>query len=221
MRRAKVGSLVREPKLGVPTRKAFRKGPGYQVQISQAYDTGEEGPGLIVSCLPQSAAESDSAALESVYEQQQRMETLPDTLLADTAYGSQSHVEMSAELGVNLVSPAGGHVEKSARPTANPSPREPTLDPERPITVAEQKKAALNQRRVEQETPEWKKGWTIRSILPHPLASIRIRSTDLNSYPGGICRHCRNPWTQRHHFHLSFSPARRIRGRRPHAPRTI
>ena len=139
------------------------KGPGYQVQISQAYDTGEEGPGLIVSCLPQSAAESDSAALESVYEQQQRMETLPDTLLADTAYGSQSHVEMSAELGVNLVSPAGGHVEKSASPTANPSPREPTLDPGRPITVAEQKKAALNQRRVEQETPEWKKQYAKRS----------------------------------------------------------
>ena len=84
------------------------KGPGYQVQISQAYDTGEEGAGIIVGCVPQSAAESDSASLEPVYEQQKRMGTLPEKLLADTAYGSQAHVEMSAEIGIQLVSPAGG-----------------------------------------------------------------------------------------------------------------
>ena len=29
------------------------KGPGYQVQISQAYDTGEEGPGLIERRTPE------------------------------------------------------------------------------------------------------------------------------------------------------------------------
>lgn len=44
--------------------------------------------------------------LEPVYEQQKRMETMPEILLADTDYGSQAHVEMSAEIGVTLVSPA-------------------------------------------------------------------------------------------------------------------
>ena len=62
----------------------------------------------VVGCVPQSAAESDSASLEPVYEQQKRMGTLPEKLLADTAYGSQAHVEMSAEIGIQLVSPAGG-----------------------------------------------------------------------------------------------------------------
>jgi len=135
------------------------KGPGYQVQISQAYDTGEEGPGIIVSCLPQSAAVSDSASLEAVYEQQERMGTLPQTMLADTAYGSQAHVEMSAELGVTLVSPAGGAVEKTSRESASCE----TQGTVRKFTAAEEKKIALDQRRAEQETPEWKKQYAKRS----------------------------------------------------------
>ena len=134
------------------------KGPGYQVQISQAYDTGEEGAGIIVGCVPQSAAESDSASLEPVYEQQKRMGTLPETLLADTAYGSQAHVEMSVEIGVQLVSPAGGKVEKTEVETPRVA-----AGPQGELTAGESKKAALNQRRVEQETQEWKQKYAKRS----------------------------------------------------------
>jgi hypothetical protein len=132
------------------------KGPGYQVQISQAYDTGEEGPGIITGCVPQSAAVSDSASLEAVYEQQQRMETMPEILLADTAYGSQAHVEMSAQIGVELVSPASGNVEKTGGNTCTQTRvGEPS--------AAEEKKAELNRRRAEQETPEWKREYAKRS----------------------------------------------------------
>ena len=134
------------------------KGPGYQVQISQAYDTGEEGAGIIVGCVPQSAAESDSASLEPVYEQQKRMGTLPETLLADTAYGSQAHVEMSVEIGVQLVSPVGGTVKKTEAETQRVA-----AGPQAELTAEESKKAALNQRRVEQETQEWKQKYAKRS----------------------------------------------------------
>ena len=132
------------------------KGPGYQVQISQAYDTGEEGPGIITACVPQSAAVSDSASLEAVYEQQQRMETMPEILLADTAYGSQAHVEMSAQIGVELVSPARGNVEKTK---GNAGAQRHDEAP----SAAEEKKAELNRRRAEQETPEWKREYAKRS----------------------------------------------------------
>ena len=134
------------------------KGPGYQVQISQAYDTGEEGAGIIVGCVPQSAAESDSASLEPVYEQQKRMGTLPEKLLADTAYGSQAHVEMSAEIGIQLVSPAGGTLNAETQCVAAGIQTEGN-----PLAAQEAKKAALNQRRAEQETPEWKQEYAKRS----------------------------------------------------------
>ena len=137
------------------------KGPGYQVQISQAYDTGEEGAGIIVGCVPQSAAESDSASLEPVYEQQKRMGTLPEKLLADTAYGSQVHVEMSAEIGIQLVSPAGGAAEKTNVETQCVAAGIQAEGWQ--LTAQEAKKFALNQRRAEEETPEWKQEYAKRS----------------------------------------------------------
>ena len=108
--------------------------------------------------MPQSAAESDSASLEPVYEQQKRMGTLPEKLLADTAYGSQAHVEMSAEIGIQLVSPAGGTLNAETQCVAAGIQTEGN-----PLAAQEAKKAALNQRRAEQETPEWKQEYAKRS----------------------------------------------------------
>jgi hypothetical protein len=139
------------------------KGPGYQVQISQAYDTGEEGPGIIAGCIAQSAAESDSAALAEMYEQQERMGTKPEQTLADGAYGSQGNVEMSASIGVKLVSPVSGKVEKTANKNeAQTAVMEMPLGG-RKLTVAEEKREKLNGRRAEQETPEWKREYAKRS----------------------------------------------------------
>ena len=84
------------------------KGAGYQMQLSQAYDTGEGTPGLIVCCVPQSAAESDSAAMPLIIEQQKRMGTLPEEVLADTAYGGSASVAVAAAAGVTLVAPVPG-----------------------------------------------------------------------------------------------------------------
>gem|GEM_PF-5141950 len=99
---------------------------------------------------------SDSASLEAVYEQQERMETMPEILLADTAYGSQAHVEMSAQMGVELVSPASGNVEKTNGNTV-------TQTRVGEFSAAEEKKAELNRRRAAQETPEWKREYAKRS----------------------------------------------------------
>jgi len=133
------------------------KGPGYQVQISQAYDTGEGGPGIITACVPQSAAESDSGSLAPVQEQQKRMGTVPETQLADTAYGSQANVEMSANIGVSLISPAGGKAAEKIVIKTSPQGVQRTW--------AEATRITLDKRRAEQETEEWKKEYAKRSGL--------------------------------------------------------
>jgi Transposase DDE domain len=121
--------------------------------LDAGYD-GHKGPGIIAACLPQSAAESDGGSLAPVQEQQQRMGTLPELQLSDTSYGSHANVEMSAGIGVKLVSPAAGTVEKTLVAT---QARGISLTP------AQEKKIALDQRRAEQETPEWKQTYAKRS----------------------------------------------------------
>ncbi|MFN0130460.1 MAG: transposase [Verrucomicrobiales bacterium] len=118
------------------------KGAGYQVQLAQACGQEEEGPGLIVACVPQSAAESDSGAVQSVIEQQQRMGTLPEEQLADTAYGSESNVDLCASVNVTLIAPVPGRA--AAAKTKENSVKEGA---KAPATWAEK-------RRAEQESKE-------------------------------------------------------------------
>ena len=151
------------------------KGAGYQVQLAQACPQ-EDGPGLIVACLPQSAAESDSAAVALVIEQQQRMGTLPAEQLADTAYGSEANVKACAENGVALIAPVPG---RAASVTINGEPAEEAA----PV---EAKLSSTQQRRAEQQTAEWKKQYAKRSGLEgvHEalnrttgLKKLRVRGT--------------------------------------------
>ena len=121
------------------------KGPGYQVQIAQAYDTPDDAPGIITACLPQSASESDSAAVVLVHEQQARMATTAGTLLADTAYGSQANVDQSHARGVILLAPAGG------------KPKDP-LPAQEPPT-----RTALERRRALEKTSSWQREYAKRS----------------------------------------------------------
>lgn len=118
------------------------KGAGYQVQLSQAHSHGEEAPGMVVGCIVENAGESDPAAVEKIAEQQERMGTLPDELLTDTAYGSQANVEASAARGVELIAPAAGAQKAN---------------------VAEDGGDALDRRRAMEETDEWKKKYASRS----------------------------------------------------------
>jgi hypothetical protein len=127
------------------------KGPGYQVQIAQAYDTPDDAPGIITACLPQSAAESDSAAVTLIAQQQARMATTPGTLLADTAYGSQLNVDQSHACGVILLAPAGG--KPRAPLPAQPQTKEP------PTTTT----TTLDRRRALEKTPSWQREYAKRS----------------------------------------------------------
>lgn len=65
-------------------------------------------------CVPQSTTVSDASSLEPVYEQQTRMGTMPEVLLADTGYGSQPHADMSAEKGVKFYALVAGKAVKAA-----------------------------------------------------------------------------------------------------------
>ncbi len=137
------------------------KGPGYQVQLAQAYDTGEGAPGIVTACIPQSAAESDSAAVAAVQQQQERMGTLPEQQLADTAYGSQANVEMCAEKNVKLIAPvSGGSGGQTAPCNEVMSACGEINDPRSPSGL---KKTALEERRATQHTEEWKRQYGKRS----------------------------------------------------------
>ena len=87
------------------------KGQGYQVQISETCDPENEVQ-LITCGLPQTAVESDTAALPVVLDELERQELLPESMLADTAYGSDENVCNAAELGVELVAPTKEYEEK-------------------------------------------------------------------------------------------------------------
>ncbi len=77
------------------------KGPGYQVQIAETCVPDNEVQ-LITAALPQSACESDAAAVVPMLDQLKEGERLPEELLADTAYDGDENVQAAAALGVDL-----------------------------------------------------------------------------------------------------------------------
>ena len=84
-----------------------KKGPGYQVQLAETCDD-ENDVQLITAAIPQTAAEHDSSAVEPVLDALEKSDTLPESMLADTAYGSDANVQASEAKGVELVSPTTG-----------------------------------------------------------------------------------------------------------------
>jgi hypothetical protein len=80
------------------------KGPGYQAQIAETCNPENEVQ-LITSALPQTAVESDPAALPEVLDDLDTQQMLPESMLADALYGSDENVEDAARRGVELVSP--------------------------------------------------------------------------------------------------------------------
>jgi hypothetical protein len=85
------------------------KGQGYKLQISETCGVGEVGGvQLIVGALAQTAAEHDANALKPMLEQLQEQQRLPESMLADTAFGSDENVRLAEALGTELVSPVAG-----------------------------------------------------------------------------------------------------------------
>ena len=96
------------------------KGPGYQVQIAETCSPDNEVQ-LITGALPQTAAESDAAAVVPMLDQLEAAGLMPEEVLADTIYGGDENVQAAAARGVELVAPIPG------RPPAT-DPRALTLD---------------------------------------------------------------------------------------------
>lgn len=83
------------------------KGPGYQVQLSETCDPDNEVQ-LITLALPQTAAESDTEAVEPVLNDLEASNLVPQELLVDTSYASDENVQKAESRGVELVGPVPG-----------------------------------------------------------------------------------------------------------------
>jgi hypothetical protein len=80
------------------------KGPGYQVQIAETCNP-ENDVQIITCVMPQTAAESDTAAAGEVFDTLDESALLPRELFADTHYCSDENIQAAAERGVELVGP--------------------------------------------------------------------------------------------------------------------
>ena len=83
------------------------KGSGYQVQLSETC-SDQNAVQLILSAIPETACQSDSAALETVMEDLRQQGFLPREILADTAYGGDENHVQCAQAGIDLISPTSG-----------------------------------------------------------------------------------------------------------------
>lgn len=81
-----------------------KKGPGYQVQISETCSEDNEVQ-LVTGVLPQTAADSDAESVAPMMEQLKEAELLPGEVSADAAYGSDANVQTCEKEGAKLVSP--------------------------------------------------------------------------------------------------------------------
>lgn len=98
------------------------KGRGYQVQLMESFTRREEGLrgqprlNLITHVAVEKACEPDAAALLPAIEASEQRDLKPDTVVADTLYGSDSNAQAAQTAGVELVAPTGnGH--KGRNPT--------------------------------------------------------------------------------------------------------
>ena len=83
------------------------KGPGYQAQIAETCSPDNEAQ-LATAVIAQTAAEDDHDVTPEVLDTLEENGLLPDTLYADTHYGSDASHQQCAERGVDLQSPVAG-----------------------------------------------------------------------------------------------------------------
>jgi hypothetical protein len=87
------------------------KGPGYQVPLAETCVPGNEVQ-LITAALPQTACESDAAALVPMLDQLEQAARVPEALVVDTSYASDENVQAATARGVDLIGPVPGRVPK-------------------------------------------------------------------------------------------------------------
>ena len=108
------------------------KGQGHKLQIAET--CGDNEVQLIVGAIPQTAAEHDANAVAPMLGQLKEQGLLPESLLADTAYGSDENVVLAADMGVELVSPVSGPTGEGK--PAETTPAGPETTPTTPTTPA-------------------------------------------------------------------------------------
>ena len=89
------------------------KGPGYQAQIAETCSEENEVQ-LATVVIAQTAAEDDHDVTPEVLDTLEANGLLPDTLYADTHYGSDASHQQCAERGVDLQSPVAGKQTEQA-----------------------------------------------------------------------------------------------------------
>ena len=84
------------------------KGQGYQVQVVESYSTTDEKQlSLLTHVSVESADQHDTNALIPALENLQQQNMVPEELLADSLYGSESNCEQGRnEYGVEVIAPA-------------------------------------------------------------------------------------------------------------------
>lgn len=80
------------------------KGPGYQAQICETCSSNNEEQ-LVVGCIPETACIPDSEAVEPMLDQLEEGDRMPQSVLADGAYGGEANVERAEARSVDLQSP--------------------------------------------------------------------------------------------------------------------
>lgn len=83
------------------------KGPGYQAQICETCSSNNEEQ-LIVGCIPETACAPDREAVEPMLDQLEEGDRMPESVLADGAYGGDENVEHAESHSVDLQSPVSG-----------------------------------------------------------------------------------------------------------------
>jgi len=90
-----------------------KKGAGYQAQLSETCDEENE-VNLIASAHVETAADSDTDAVEKVLADEAKRDCLPDELLADANYGGDKNYQRAQAEGIDLVSPVPGGAKYDA-----------------------------------------------------------------------------------------------------------
>lgn len=89
------------------------KGPGFQDQLMETYQPGEKRdpkiPNVFTYTKTEPANEQDVNALLPAIDSTKKRKHCPDTLLADTHYGSDENIEKAKEQGVIVIAPVGGN----------------------------------------------------------------------------------------------------------------
>jgi len=90
------------------------KGEGYQAQIMETCQQGEAvAPNLITYLEVEPAHKPDTEAVHPAMEETQERGIILETILADTAYGSDENVMNAKEKGVDLIAPVQGKSKKA------------------------------------------------------------------------------------------------------------